>query len=191
MSSDSSCSACNCPQELTLHVLRDCVAAREFWLQILPVALIRPFFDCNLQQWISCNLFAIFLHHQSALPWNRNLAWAKHYSESAMGRQIPTAGPYSGDWIMGFAKAIGHSNSLQAELWALFEATSSILSLVRAIHCLRQKCWATIVSWVPRDDNRPADAMAKIVNSPDFSLHVYFEPSLGVDLLLNSNKNRL
>ncbi|KAK8520686.1 hypothetical protein V6N12_004615 [Hibiscus sabdariffa] len=53
------------------------------------------------------------------------------------------------------------------------------------------KCWATIVSWVPRDDNRPADAMAKIVNSPDFSLHVYFEPSLGVDLLLNSNKNRL
>ncbi|KAK8993603.1 hypothetical protein V6N11_007830 [Hibiscus sabdariffa] len=26
-----------------------------------------------------------------------------------------------GDWIMGFAKAIDHSNSLQAKLWALFE----------------------------------------------------------------------
>ncbi|KAK8491767.1 hypothetical protein V6N12_005723 [Hibiscus sabdariffa] len=103
-----------------------------------------------------------------------------------------------GDWIMGFAKAVGHANSLQAELWALFEGLllaweqgfekvlvrsdskqtvdlvnspstdSSVLSLVRAIHRLRRHSWATIVSWVPRDDNRPADALAKLVDSSVF-----------------------
>ncbi|KAK8580708.1 hypothetical protein V6N12_070963 [Hibiscus sabdariffa] len=81
-----------------------------------------------------------------------------------------------GKWIVGFVKSIGSSNSLQAELWVIFEgmklawefgferlliqndcrqaadlvnsvsAGSSVLSLVRAINRLRQKCWLTDVS---------------------------------------------
>ncbi|KAK8998834.1 hypothetical protein V6N11_070018 [Hibiscus sabdariffa] len=115
MSSEPSCPVCHYPHETALHALRDCDAAREIWLQILPAALIRPFFDCNLQQWISCNLSATMVYPLSALPWklvfvslawqiwkrrndlifqdsapisdmaviNRNLVWAKHYSEGA------------------------------------------------------------------------------------------------------------
>ncbi|KAK8564191.1 hypothetical protein V6N12_036321 [Hibiscus sabdariffa] len=90
------------------------------------------------------------------------------------------------EW-MGFAKVIGHTNSLQAELWALFEAASSVLSLVRSIHRLRQRSWATFVSWIPRNNNRPMDAMAKLASFSDFSLHVFIEPPLGVDLLLHND----
>ncbi|KAK9010218.1 hypothetical protein V6N11_036731 [Hibiscus sabdariffa] len=150
---------------------------------------------------------------------SRNLAWVKHYSEGATVWRILPVRPQSvvldapypdwiflnvdgatsslcldgtigglfrngtGAWIMDFAKAIGHTNSLQVELWALFE----VLSLVRAIHRLRQKSWDII----PRDDNRLADAMAKLVSCFDFSLHVYLDPPLGVDLLLTSDKNCL
>ncbi|KAK8600649.1 hypothetical protein V6N12_050502 [Hibiscus sabdariffa] len=118
---------------------------------------------------------------------------------------------------MGFAKAIGHTNSLQAELWALFEglslswkqgfekvfvrsdskqvvdlvnspsAASSVLSLVHSIHRLRQRSWATFVSWIPRNNNRPADAMAKLASFSDVSLHVFLELPLGVDLLLHND----
>ncbi|KAK8995182.1 hypothetical protein V6N11_069627 [Hibiscus sabdariffa] len=212
--------------------------SRNLWLQILPGALLRPFFECDLQQWLSCNLTTTILNPQSSLPWNlvfasltwqiwkrrndlifqnpdllndativrRSLAWVKHYSDcvargtgSASGSQseplervvscldwvilnVDGAVPMpmsngsigglfrncGGDWIMGFAKAVGHVNSLQAELWALFEglslawkqgfekvlvrsdskqavdfvnspsADSSVLSLVRAIHRLRR-----------------------------------------------------
>ncbi|KAK9045088.1 hypothetical protein V6N11_058978 [Hibiscus sabdariffa] len=103
-----------------------------------------------------------------------------------------TIGGLSLAWKQGFRKLLVRSDSKHVVgLVNSASATSSILSLVCAIHCLRKKCLATIVSWVPRDDTRPANVMAKLVNSPDFSLHVYFEPSLGVDLLLNNDKNRL
>ncbi|KAK9028536.1 hypothetical protein V6N11_025692 [Hibiscus sabdariffa] len=45
----SSCLVCRYPLETVLHALRDYDAVREIWLQILPEALLRPFFDCNLQ----------------------------------------------------------------------------------------------------------------------------------------------
>ncbi|KAL4285564.1 hypothetical protein GQ457_16G025970 [Hibiscus cannabinus] len=116
----------------------------------------------------------------------------------------------NGGWVVGFVKAIGHLNTLQVELWALFEgmllawkygfdsllvcsdckqaavelvnsplAGSSVLSLVCAIHQLRQKHWATKVLWVPKDDNRCVDALAKLVDPSDFSLHVYNSPPSG------------
>ncbi|KAK8600648.1 hypothetical protein V6N12_050501 [Hibiscus sabdariffa] len=78
MSSDSSCPVCHYPFETVLHALRDCDAAQEIWLQILPEALLRPFFDCNLQQWISCNLSATMVDPLSTLPWKLvfvSLAW--------------------------------------------------------------------------------------------------------------------
>ncbi|KAK9036971.1 hypothetical protein V6N11_021894 [Hibiscus sabdariffa] len=103
-----------------------------------------------------------------------------------------------GDWVVGFVKAISHSDVLHAELWALFEgmslvwrygfdsflvcsdckqvvelvnsplAGSSVLSLVRAIHQLRQEHWASKVLWISRDDNHCADALAKLANPSNF-----------------------
>ncbi|KAK9002871.1 hypothetical protein V6N11_060447 [Hibiscus sabdariffa] len=122
---------------------------------------------------------------------------------------------------MGFAKAIGGSDNLQVELWALLEglnlawdqgferllvrsdskqvvnlvnspsAGSSVLSLVRAIHCLRQKSWTTIVSWIPHNTNRPTDALAKLVSPSDFSIHVYSDPPMVVDSLLKEDIHSL
>ncbi|KAK8530830.1 hypothetical protein V6N12_013330 [Hibiscus sabdariffa] len=96
-----------------------------------------------------------------------------------------------GDWVVGFVKAIGHSDVLQAELWALFEAGSSVLSLVRAIYRLRQENWATRVIWISRDDNRCDDALAKLANPSDFSLNVYTSPPLELDLLSCKDKSRV
>ncbi|KAK8520058.1 hypothetical protein V6N12_004021 [Hibiscus sabdariffa] len=115
--------------------------------------------------------------------------------ESRIGGLIRSS---AGDWIVGFAKAIGRSDVLQAELWAIFEgislaweygfdrllihsdskqavelvnsttAVSSGLSLVRAIYRLRQLHWNTEVIWVSRDENHHADALAKLVSLFDF-----------------------
>ncbi|KAK8527582.1 hypothetical protein V6N12_054788 [Hibiscus sabdariffa] len=106
---------------------------------------------------------------------------------------------FEGDWIVGFVKSIGFSNCLHAELWAVFEglklawefgferlliqsdsqqavdlvnsvsADSSILSLVRVIVRLRQKCWLTDVKWIPRDSNRLTDALIKLADPSVFS----------------------
>ncbi|KAK8975309.1 hypothetical protein V6N11_063272 [Hibiscus sabdariffa] len=78
ISSDSSCFDCGNQLETSLHVLPDCHATRNLWLQILPGALIRPFFECDLHQWLSCNLAAAILHPHSSLPWNlvfASLTW--------------------------------------------------------------------------------------------------------------------
>ncbi|KAK8488073.1 hypothetical protein V6N12_029984 [Hibiscus sabdariffa] len=74
----SSCFDCGNQLETSLHVLPDCHATRNLWLQILPGALIRPFFECDLHQWLSCNLAAAILHPHSSLPWNlvfASLTW--------------------------------------------------------------------------------------------------------------------
>ncbi|KAK8512961.1 hypothetical protein V6N12_030369 [Hibiscus sabdariffa] len=70
-------------------------------------------------------------------------------------------------------------------------AGSSVLPLVRAIHQLCQKHWTTKVIWIPRDDNHCADALAKLVDPSDFSLHVYNSPPLELDLLLCEATSRL
>ncbi|KAL4352116.1 hypothetical protein GQ457_06G039600 [Hibiscus cannabinus] len=39
------------------------------------------------------------------------------------------------------------------------------LSLVRAIDSYRHKCWVTELIWIPRVANKPADSLAKFVDS--------------------------
>ncbi|KAK8580282.1 hypothetical protein V6N12_070563 [Hibiscus sabdariffa] len=258
IASDPSCCACNYPCETPLHVLSDCQVACDFWHQVLLVALIRSFFECNLQQWISCTLTTTICYPQSTLPWkllfasltwqiwkrrndlifhspdaisdttiiSRNIVWAKYYSDGKTVSKASSSSPRSRvmdrdvldpDWIylnvdgaislslsdgsigglslawkQGFEKVLVRSDSKQVvDLVNSPSAASSVLSLTRAIHRLRQKSWATIVCWIPRDDNRHANAIAKLVNSSDYSLHVYQDPLLEVDLLLFNDKNRL
>ncbi|KAK8561880.1 hypothetical protein V6N12_048936 [Hibiscus sabdariffa] len=100
----------------------------------------------------------------------------------------------SGLWLSGFQKTVGTCHPLQAELWAIFtgleiawtqdfellelqpdcvevvtminslSAERSPLPLVRTIARLRQRGWITNIHWVPRDSNKPTDALAKNVD---------------------------
>ncbi|KAK9030620.1 hypothetical protein V6N11_032042 [Hibiscus sabdariffa] len=95
-------------------------------------------------------------------------------------------------WEYGFDSLLVYSDCKQVvELVNSPSACSSVLSLVRAIHQLRQKHWTIKVLWILRDDNRCADALAKLVNPSDFSLHVYNSPPLELDLFLCKDKSRL
>ncbi|KAL4297397.1 hypothetical protein GQ457_12G028670 [Hibiscus cannabinus] len=97
-------------------------------------------------------------------------------------------------WLLGFQKAVGTCHPLQAELWAIFtsleipwtqgfellelqsdcveaikmvnslSAERSLLPLVRAISRRRQRGWITNIHWISRDCNKPAGALAKIVD---------------------------
>ncbi|KAK8987883.1 hypothetical protein V6N11_065489 [Hibiscus sabdariffa] len=99
-----------------------------------------------------------------------------------------------GSWLSRFQKAIGVLQPLQAELWALLiglrfawdqgfifvqiqsdcaeavklikadNAYMSLISLVRAIAALRQKAWATEITWIPRTSNLPAEMLAKSID---------------------------
>ncbi|KAK9011191.1 hypothetical protein V6N11_044045 [Hibiscus sabdariffa] len=197
LSFDPSCLDCSSPLETTIHVMQDCHYARHIWLKILPVALFRPFFTLNLQQWLSCNLTATIFHPQWKVSWrslfasltwqiwkrrndlifhnpvltdasiiDRSLAWVKYYSDSV---ELDKVSPLYRDQ-RPCKQVVDLVNSPFVG--------SSVLSLVLAIHRLQQKSWTTIVSWIPRDDNRPADALAKLVSPSDFSLHVYPNPPM-------------
>ncbi|KAK8473962.1 hypothetical protein V6N11_000308 [Hibiscus sabdariffa] len=100
-----------------------------------------------------------------------------------------------GSWKIGFQKALGITDVLQAELWAILlglqlawaqgheivevqsdsqqaialvsdnSAASSSLSLVRAIVKFRQRGWMLSFKWISREGNQPADALAKSANA--------------------------
>ncbi|KAK8997865.1 hypothetical protein V6N11_012401 [Hibiscus sabdariffa] len=89
----------------------------------------------------------------------------------------------NGVWLTGFAKATGHSSSLQAELWAILE--------VRAIDRFCHLNWLTEIVWVPRDQNRPADALAKLVDSSTITLCNFREPPIEVMSLLDTDRTHL
>ncbi|KAK8486303.1 hypothetical protein V6N11_049396 [Hibiscus sabdariffa] len=107
---------------------------------------------------------------------------------------------HDGSWILGFNKAIGVVQPLQAELWAIFtgfqiardngferlviqsdsleaiqrlnasSAATDVHALVHAIDRLRNARWATILQWIPCDANKLADAIAQFDTSYDLSL---------------------
>ncbi|KAK8537364.1 hypothetical protein V6N12_043529 [Hibiscus sabdariffa] len=56
----------------------------------------------------------------------------------------------------------------------LLSAERSPLPLVRAIVRLRQCGWITNIHWIPRDSNKPADALAKTVD-PNLHDVVYLQ----------------
>ncbi|KAK9029215.1 hypothetical protein V6N11_026336 [Hibiscus sabdariffa] len=145
-----------------------------------------------------------------------SLAWAKHYAHNAMlstaSLSILPPETLANDapelqWaclnvdgavsVPLNAGKIGGLIRSQNGDWVAVElvnsplAGSSVLSLVCAIYQLRQKHWATKVIWIPRDDNRCADALAKLADPSDFSLHVYNSPPLKLDLLLCEAASRL
>ncbi|KAL4386290.1 hypothetical protein GQ457_09G014670 [Hibiscus cannabinus] len=121
----------------------------------------------------------------------------------------------TGSWLSGFQKAIGVLQPLQAELWAVLiglrfvwdqgfvlvqiqsdcaeavklikadNAYMSPISLVRAIAALRQKAWATEITWIPRTSNLPADMLAKSVDPSSTDFHELAEPPVALMPLLS------
>ncbi|KAK8484895.1 hypothetical protein V6N11_047007 [Hibiscus sabdariffa] len=111
-----------------------------------------------------------------------------------------------GSWITGFNKTIGIGCPLQAELWAIllglqlawdngFErlliqsdsknaikrlTSMQVLfdpcSLIRAIVRMCHQGWATEFQWIPRDDNKPADMLAKLDNLPNYEITIFSQP---------------
>ncbi|KAK8477373.1 hypothetical protein V6N12_013818 [Hibiscus sabdariffa] len=120
-----------------------------------------------------------------------------------------------GSWLSGFQKAIGVLQPLQAELWAVLigllfvwdqgfvfvqiqsdcaeavklikadNAYMSPISLVHAIAALRQKAWATKITWIPRTSNFLADMLAKSVDPSSTDFHELDEPPVALMSLLS------
>ncbi|KAK8552302.1 hypothetical protein V6N12_040906 [Hibiscus sabdariffa] len=228
------CLECSNPLETALHTLRDCPAARNLWMYFLPnlsdsalisrsLAWAKHYFDSAVLNTTSPSVSrSVWI--PEAIPgsgWiclNVDGAVSVPSHEGRIGGLIRSS---AGDWIVGFAKEIGRSDALQAELWAIFEGMSlaweygfvrllirsdskqavelvnspivgsSGLSLVRAIYRLRQQNWITEVKWISRVENHSADAVAKFVNPSDFSLHIYATPSLELDSLMRADNCQL
>ncbi|KAK8997114.1 hypothetical protein V6N11_020600 [Hibiscus sabdariffa] len=198
LSSDSSCIACSSLLESTMHLWK----MRNDILFHNPILSDTAFVDYGLA-WVKyytdyaeIGTMSSPMLQVETMEWNEpRLEWvclnvdgtmSLPLSEGSIGGLFRNT---DGAWIMGFARAIGRLDSLQVELWALLEGLNLAWDQVCAIHRLRQKSWTIIVSWIPRDANRHADALAKLVSPSDFSIHVYFDPPVVVDSLLKEDIN--
>ncbi|GER30653.1 polynucleotidyl transferase [Striga asiatica] len=52
-----SCHKCSLHEETLLHVLRDCAAATQVWLRLVPVVARPKFFCLQFRSWLTSNLF--------------------------------------------------------------------------------------------------------------------------------------
>ncbi|GMJ03912.1 hypothetical protein HRI_004060400 [Hibiscus trionum] len=123
----------------------------------------------------------------------------------------------SGQWLLGFQRAVGACSTLHAELWAIYnglqlawrqgydmvqiqsDCTDAVRlihasqvdgtpgPLIRAIANLRRQNWTTTVLWVPRESNRVADMLAKTADPAAFDLQVLELPPSAVLHLLHND----
>ncbi|KAK9047567.1 hypothetical protein V6N11_053406 [Hibiscus sabdariffa] len=112
----------------------------------------------------------------------------------------------AGNFIFGFSKYIGSTNSLHAELWALYvgiqlawdhgvnflqiqtdckrvvellydsNVESCHISLVRNIHQFWRRAWYVDLIWIPRSSNQAADNLARSANCSSFDLLFFSTP---------------
>ncbi|KAK8986541.1 hypothetical protein V6N11_010097 [Hibiscus sabdariffa] len=69
LSSDASCSSCDCVSETIIHILRDCPPTRLFWLSIIPPERRASFFAATLEDWVAANIRNTQNLHGSTIPW--------------------------------------------------------------------------------------------------------------------------
>ncbi|KAK8994455.1 hypothetical protein V6N11_045543 [Hibiscus sabdariffa] len=112
----------------------------------------------------------------------------------------------AGNFIFGFSKFIGATNSLHAELWSLFVGLQlawnhgvtflqiqtdckrvvellhdpnvefSPISLVRSIHQFWRRAWYVDLIWVPLSRNIAADSLARFADLSSFDLSFFSIP---------------
>ncbi|KAK8663780.1 hypothetical protein V6N13_083585 [Hibiscus sabdariffa] len=57
-----------------IHVLRDCFAARDLWLKVLPSTQLETFSQINADEWLRANLFAPAGLSSVSKEWSRKFA---------------------------------------------------------------------------------------------------------------------
>ncbi|KAE8698949.1 hypothetical protein F3Y22_tig00110597pilonHSYRG01147 [Hibiscus syriacus] len=208
---DPSCRICGCAEESILHILRDCNMARSLWNQIWKQRNEMVFTaDSNSREVVLHCSIAWARHFESSptinTPVHQNThdqghwkpppaGWfclntdggvATHSGDGSIGGVLRDS---SGSWLGSFAKNIGVSTLLQAELWTIYvglqvawdygleilqiqtdnkqvvhllddhNAITSSLSLVRAIINMRKRAWITDILWIPCEENQVADKL--------------------------------
>ena len=206
---DALCPLCREQNESILHLLRDCVFARNLWHKLeVPPTHVLSFTD-GLEAWLKANCLSE-VRHKGGIPWctlflytvwslwrNRNsvvfensvpnstlekicLSQAKefHFCVSKVNQAAPriwipikwskpphgwcklnTDGASFGNpgkagggglirdsegrWLKGFSRAIGHTTSVVAELWAVRDGLNLAIQL--GISCLEVELDAKIV----------------------------------------------
>ncbi|KAK8973203.1 hypothetical protein V6N11_037803 [Hibiscus sabdariffa] len=67
----------NFPEDI-IHVLRDCIVARDLWAKVLPLAQLNSFFQLHSVGWLQVNLFALDGFFTVSIEWPRKfviLCW--------------------------------------------------------------------------------------------------------------------
>lgn len=75
LTSNSYCSLCNEAVETGLHILRDCMLAKESWMLLIDPCMETRFFQGSLHEWIIDNLSAT-INYGVAHGWERRFAAA-------------------------------------------------------------------------------------------------------------------
>ncbi|CAL1397034.1 unnamed protein product [Linum trigynum] len=73
VTNNQSCGSCGHPVESILHILRDCTAARYFWLRHSPPGLQASFFYMDESDWLRGNL-------RNSEPLGSGMSWAAFFS---------------------------------------------------------------------------------------------------------------
>ena len=70
------CPLCSVQEETILHVLRDCPAARRFWLSMGVPQALNDFLSLDLMGWLKHNCLCSSSIHANGLPWNAQFPFA-------------------------------------------------------------------------------------------------------------------
>ncbi|KAL4335710.1 hypothetical protein GQ457_07G012060 [Hibiscus cannabinus] len=145
------CAVCFDSPEDMIHVLRDCMVARNLWSRLLTEAQYATFSQLSGEEWFRVNLFApntvttrkewphVFSilccgsrnpeRRGPLLIWKRPApGWIKVNVDAAVNvldQRAVVGGVYrdsDGEWIYGFSRNIGRCSVVLAELWAILEA---------------------------------------------------------------------
>ncbi|MBA0811377.1 hypothetical protein Gohar_003280 [Gossypium harknessii] len=114
-------------KESTLNVLRDCLAAREVWRQVIPSRFDSRFFTSNISDWLISNLQSHKLLDSLEMRLSKSLPRGRNNFEEAVNLSTGyafTGGVirnHQGNWIMGFNHSLGMYSVFYAKLWGILD----------------------------------------------------------------------
>ncbi|MBA0559067.1 hypothetical protein Golob_016047 [Gossypium lobatum] len=119
-------------QENILHVIRDCPAAIETWLQVILVENCGRFFARNLYEWIESNLHNLsksIIGESAGTKVNDPIAGQmdpimyRWCDSSRLENCCSWVSPRHGNrmWIMGYKRFLGECSNFDAELWGIID----------------------------------------------------------------------
>ncbi|CAN1848412.1 Putative ribonuclease H protein At1g65750 [Linum perenne] len=116
MTDNDSCRFCPTSTEDSLHVLRDCTAARTFWQDFLPPTVAASFFSGNLQDWLINTISHVDLGLSCGIAlW---LLWKARNEDIFEGRSVTSAQLRLRvhSWIAGVRETMKSSSQILSEI---------------------------------------------------------------------------